>query len=245
MKITQIITVLLVAIMVFSASGLAQDMTKDQWQSEMNRLTTKRNELKGRFDKLTADVNTLKNQSSTLDADIAACEDNLYKLLGMTRDQIDAFERELVGYERRTDELMKMSDADLIKYKDEIMKMSKRVDEMAKTKAGALSRFKNRLSSLRKNIDGLIQTLSKSQIAGMYTVGTWAKDRDCLWNIAKKPATYNNAWMWPKIWQGNKDKISDPDIIQPGWRLAIPGGTELTKEEKSAADSYYRKKARG
>ena len=57
----------------------------------------------------------------------------------------------------------------------------------------------------------------------VYTVGTWAKDRDCLWNISKKPDIYDNAWLWPRIWQGNRDQIKDPDVIHQGQKLKIPG----------------------
>ena len=76
-----------------------------------------------------------------------------------------------------------------------------------------------------------------------YTVGTWAKDRDCLWNIAKKPKIYDNAFLWPKIWQGNKDKIKNPDVIKKGQVLSIPAKGDLTKEEKAASRSYWSKKS--
>ena len=244
MKTFKILTLVIIAAVLFSAVGFAQELSKDQWQSEMNTQTAKRNELKAKLDKLVADINNLKNQSTKLDADVAACEDELYKMLGMTRDQVDAFDRELSGYERRADELMRMADADLLKNKDEVNTMSKRVDEMTNSKVGSLSRFRDRLASLRTKIDGLLATLSK-MATNVYTVGTWKRDRDCLWNIAKKPNTYNNAWLWPKIWQGNKDKIRDPDVIKPGWKLTIPAGKELNKAEKAAANSYYRKKAKG
>ena len=28
---------------------------------------------------------------------------------------------------------------------------------------------------------------------------------------------------WKKIYEANKDQIKDPDLIQPGWKLKIPG----------------------
>ncbi len=49
--------------------------------------------------------------------------------------------------------------------------------------------------------------------------------------------------MWPKIWQGNRDQIKDPDIIKQGQKLKIPKAGEMTAEEKSAAKKYYRKHA--
>ncbi|MDE3058241.1 MAG: LysM peptidoglycan-binding domain-containing protein [Bacteroidota bacterium] len=82
-------------------------------------------------------------------------------------------------------------------------------------------------------------------MAGMektYTVGTWARNRDCLWNISKKKTIYDNPFMWPKIWQGNRDQIKDPDIIHPGQKLKIPVAGPLTDNEKKAEHRYWRKK---
>lgn len=237
--------VLLTAILSILGTSLfaQEEMTKEQWQQQINEATTRRNELKTRLDRLTAEIDNLRNQSSKLDADIAACEDELFSMLGVTRERFEAFDRELRTHEQRADELMRIADADLMRYNDEINSMSKRVNEMMKDKLGKLPRFSSRLANLRKNVDGLLATLAKSGMT--YTVGTWARDRDCLWNIAKKPNIYANAWLWPKIWQSNKDKIRDPDIIQPGWRLNIPPKAEMTREEKSAANSYYKRKAGG
>jgi hypothetical protein len=59
-----------------------------------------------------------------------------------------------------------------------------------------------------------------------------------LWNIARKPTIYDNAFHWPKIWQANRDQIKNPDIIYPGQNLKIPPKAELTAEEKFAARRY-------
>ncbi|MBN2407303.1 MAG: LysM peptidoglycan-binding domain-containing protein [Elusimicrobia bacterium] len=56
----------------------------------------------------------------------------------------------------------------------------------------------------------------------VYKVGTWEKDRDCLWNIAGKKDIYNDPWKWKRIYKANSRIINDPDLIFPGQRLAIP-----------------------
>jgi len=48
---------------------------------------------------------------------------------------------------------------------------------------------------------------------------------DCLWNIAKK--YYNNPFLWTKIYQQNKDKIKNPDLIYPGQVFIIPDIEEI------------------
>lgn len=49
-----------------------------------------------------------------------------------------------------------------------------------------------------------------------YTV----KKGDCLWNIAKK--FYGNGSKYTKIYEANKDKIKNPNLIYPDQVLVIP-----------------------
>lgn len=49
-----------------------------------------------------------------------------------------------------------------------------------------------------------------------YTV----KSRDCLWKIAKQ--FYGNGAQYTKIYNANKDKIKNPNLIYPGQVLTIP-----------------------
>ncbi len=44
---------------------------------------------------------------------------------------------------------------------------------------------------------------------------------DCLWNLADH--YYGNPFDWRKIWNANKDKIKDPNLIYPGQVFDIPG----------------------
>ena len=59
-------------------------------------------------------------------------------------------------------------------------------------------------------------TSSTSSTAQTYTVVSG----DCLWNIAKK--YYGDGSKYPTIYNANKDKIKDPNLIYPGQVLIIP-----------------------
>lgn len=234
----------MILLLTFAFAGILaaqeKEMTKDEWKSEMAAQTTKLEELKAQQAKLTTETDGLKAQSAKLDADLRACEDALYAMLGVTRADVEAFDKELTDMEARVGELQRMSDAELLTHRDELERMNSRLGEMSKSKIALIPRYGQRVSSLQEKVDGLMKSLSKEKT---YTVGSWSRNRDCLWNIAKKKDIYANPWMWPKIWQGNRDKIKDPDLIKPKWVLKIPEGKELSKAEKSAANSYYRKKA--
>jgi hypothetical protein len=51
-----------------------------------------------------------------------------------------------------------------------------------------------------------------------YTV----KQGENLWQIARYWEIYGDGRMWSRILEANQDKITDPNIIQPGWVLTIP-----------------------
>lgn len=231
---------MLVSFLFVSPLIAQEEMTMEEWQSQMTSYKQQQVDLQAELGKLDIEVAALKEQSSKLDADITACEDALYAMLGVTRAEVEAFDKELSQIENRIAELQRMSDAELVNYKDEITKLDARIKEMSKSNICMIPRYGDRIKSAQDKLTALMNSIQKEKT---YTVGTWSRDRDCLWNIAKKKDIYANPWLWPKIWQGNRDLIRDPDIIKPKWVLKIPEGKELSKEEKSAANRYYRKKA--
>jgi nucleoid-associated protein YgaU len=54
-----------------------------------------------------------------------------------------------------------------------------------------------------------------------YTVKS-SKPEDCLWRIAGKKEFYGNAKLWPRIYEANKDKIKNKNLIYPNQVLYIP-----------------------
>jgi nucleoid-associated protein YgaU len=47
---------------------------------------------------------------------------------------------------------------------------------------------------------------------------------DSLWGIAARPAIYHDPLLWPILYQGNRDRLGDPDMIYPRQELAVPRG---------------------
>jgi len=217
-----------------------EEMSREEWQAQMTSYKQQEVDLLAEVGKLESDIAGLKAQSVKLDGEIMACEDALYAMLGVTRADVAAFDKELTDMENRISELQRMSDAELVNYKDEIQRMDARIKEMAKSNICLIPRYGDRVKAAQDKLAALMNSIQKEKT---YVVGTWSRDRDCLWNIAKKKDIYDNAWLWPKIWQGNRDLIRDPDVIKPNWVLKIPEGAQMTKEEKKAANRYYKKKA--
>jgi len=234
---------MIVAVVLTLSVGLAnaQEMTKEQWQQEINKYTQMRNDLQAKVKILGDGNNALTAQSTKLDADCEKCMDDLYALVGSDRQKAAAYSSEVEAAEAKAADLMRLSDADLMARSSEVTDLENKVKELWGDKLSLIPEFWDRLTALDTKVKSLKETLAKQ--VKVYTVGTWSKDRDCLWNISKKPDIYDNAWLWPRIWQGNRDQIKDPDIIHTGQMLKIPQGKEMTGEETAAAKKYYRKVA--
>ena len=66
---------------------------------------------------------------------------------------------------------------------------------------------------------------SFTTLPAQYRIRTWRGERDCLWNIAKDKAIYDNPYLWRKLYEANKEKLPDPnnpDWVEPGIILTIP-----------------------
>ena len=241
MKFTTILTLLLAVLLIASVGAAQEKMTKDQWQQQINDFTAQRNDLSAKVKAATDEVTTAQTQSAKLDDDYKKCIDDLYALVGSNAEEAAAYRAQIDAAETSANELSKLSDADLMARSSDVEALSTTVKGLWANKLSVIPEFYDRLTKLNDQVKSLETTLA-GQVK-IYTVGTWQHDRDCLWNISKKKDIYDNAWMWPKIWEGNRDQIKDPDIIHPGQKLKIPKAGEMTAEEKSAAKKYYRKHA--
>ncbi len=243
MKKMMIVLVALVVTLGFTVSAFAQEerLEKDVWQKQMSEQTSLRNDAKAKLEKLNADIAALKQQSAQKDIDLKKCGEELLGLVGATQADVDAYEAKVAALEAKVNDLARLSNQDLLSRKTELDDVQKSLDELKTSKLSLLPMFYDRIAALQEKIDGMKGALASME--KFYTVGTWSKDRDCLWNISKKKDIYANPFMWPKIWQGNRDKIKDPDVIHKGQKLKIPNAAPLSAEEKKAANKYYRSKA--
>ena len=67
----------------------------------------------------------------------------------------------------------------------------------------------------------VVQQKKKRETSSAPKVKTYTvKSGDCLWNIAKK--YYGNGAQYTKIYNVNKGKIKNPNLIYPGQVLTIP-----------------------
>ena len=245
--ITISILALIIGITLVSSPVYAQaKMTKEEWQKQITDYTAQRDNLKKTLAQLNKDIDSLKAALASLTQKIASVNSDTKALTGASDEMHKAFTAQVAALENWVNELARLSNQDLFARKKEVDTVQSKLNDLKKSKLSALEEFYNRLQAIQQKIDGLRSALAKPEfIASLektYVVGTWKKNRDCLWNISKKKDIYDNPFMWPKIWQGNRDQIKDPDIISKGQRLKIPTAGPLTDSEKKAERKYWSKK---
>jgi hypothetical protein len=237
-------TIIAALVSAFVINSFAQEkMTKEDWQNQIKDVTAKQIDLKNQFTGLQKEVSDLQKQDADKSEALKQCQDALTALLGPLEAPFVAM---LDAIDARLNELTPLSNQDLWARRAEIDSVQNWIDIAQKNPVSAIQKYQDRLKDQQTRLDALKKTLASINANGetmpTYTVGTWARDRDCLWNIAKKPKIYDNPFLWPKIWQGNRDQIKNPDVIQKGQKLKIPPKAALTKEENSALRRYWSKK---
>ena len=203
---------------VFAANVFAQEMTKEEWQNEINRLTERKVSLTSELNSLKAEVANLKKMRDGLKS-YDQCIDEMYAMLGASKADLDNFRKQL-------NDLTAKIDAKEAPKADRQAEL----DAMKKNKISALQEFFDKVhNQLQRKLDAWVE--APKEINYEVVKG------DHLWGIAKKKEHYANPFAWPIIYKANRDQIKNPDLIFPKQNFKIPN---LTEEEKSKYEKIRR-----
>ncbi len=242
----RILTLAVFLLAVVAVSQAQQNLSKEEWQRQITEYTSQRDNLKNQLAALTKEIDGLRSTLASLDKQIQTVRDETLALTGATDATRKEFEQRLQGLEDRVAALLPLSNQDLYVRRFEVDSAQTMKDNLMKERIAAAERYYIRLQNIQSKIDNLRATLAsvKSMEASEehYVVRSWSKYHDCLWNISKKKKIYDNPFLWPKIWQANRDQIKDPDIIRIGEHLKIPPTGGLTTAEKNAERDYWSKR---
>ncbi|MCS6965266.1 MAG: LysM peptidoglycan-binding domain-containing protein [Candidatus Kapabacteria bacterium] len=215
-----------------------EQLTKAEAEQRIQEWEGKVLRLQSEFRAISTEVQRLETQLGQLGQDIRRCNEEIYALLGVTEAEVERFRQRLGVLEGRVRQYRGLSDEVLAERRAEIAALEAELNALRTEKMALLSEFYNRIVELAQEI----RRLYREPKIKTYTVGTWARDRDCLWNISAKQHIYGDPFQWVKIWQANTDQIRNPDIIYPGQVLRVPPPGAKTPEELKAERAYYRKK---
>lgn len=216
------------------------ELTKKEAEFRIQDFMQRVETLKAQLAEVQKNLNAKKSDLERVKKELNDCDKDLKTLLGVTDADIAAFRQKLGVIEGKVRELQRLPNS-LLATKEkqaEVADLERQLNELRGNKISLLPEFYNKIIALAKDIRGLYREVRKET----YTVGTWAENRDCLWNIANKTEIYADPMLWPKIWQANKDIIRNPDIIFPGQELTLPEKGPKTSDEIKAERKYWRMK---
>lgn len=214
------------------------ELTCDEADARINDYQSKIDALNKNLVAAKAALLEAENNLATQNKNLQDCEKEILALIEATEAEVDAFRQKLGVIEGKVRQMKGLSNDVLADRRAEVEQLENDLNELRKDKIAVIPEFYDKILSLAKDIKGLYR---EKEITG-YTVGTWAQDRDCLWNIAGKMEIYGDPFQWPKIWQANTDIIRNPDIIHPGQVLQVPPAGPKTDDETKAERRYYRNK---
>jgi TolA-binding protein len=215
-----------------------EQLTKDEAVIKINEFTLKVQELTNTLNTLDQDIANLRSELDNVIAQLKDCNKSLNELIGANEADVAAFAQKLGNLEGRVRSMKNLSNDVLAEKVNEVKALEEEWNQLKNNKISILPQFYDRMVTLHRDIKGLYRTPSTKS----YTVGTWAENRDCLWNIAGNIEIYGDPFMWPKIWQANTEIIRNPDIIFPGQVLKVPTKNPKTDDEIKAERKYWRKK---
>lgn len=215
-----------------------KELECDEADARIQKYKEQNATLQSKLTGLKADITKAEGDLATAVGDLKKCNDDIYSMIGASEADVNNFRERLGRLEGKVREMQRLNDDQLADRQAEVKALEEELNGLRRERVAALPEFYDRVIALARDIKGLYR---EKKIKG-YTVGTWAENRDCLWNISGRAEIYGDPFQWPKIWQANTDKIKNPDIIQPGWVLTIPPAGPKTDEEMKAERKYWRKK---
>ena len=105
--------------------------------------------------------------------------------------------------------------------------------------------LKKRANSIIARVQKLEEELAKAPAVKLGPNVYKVKKGDSLWRISGYKNIYNDPYQWQKIYQANRERIKDPDLIYVGQHLVVPPKTmhRVLKGENlfeiSAYESIY------
>jgi len=223
MKYYKQVLALLALIVFFSTSIIAQEeeITTDEWEAEIARLTQEKADLTKEIEGLQTEVNALSEKKNSLQT-FEDCQNEMYGMVGADADAV-------ADYSAKVNAVM----ADISAKKPEKADRQAELDALKASKLSALPAFNNL-------VHGKLQKMLDSWVEAPKDVKYEVVRGDHLWGIAKKGDHYGNGHAWPMIYNANRDEIKNPDLIYPAQIFTVPNLSDEESEKYNKIKSNYK-----
>ncbi len=120
-----------------------------------------------------------------------------------------------------------LAQAELKKAQDRIGLSDQQVEQLQQAQDKLAAGDSGSAFLLLQELNARLQTETRSYVV---------QENESLWHVAGQQEVYGNSYLWPLVWQANKNKVRQPDQLYKGLRLTIPAHPTL--QEVSDALAY-------
>jgi hypothetical protein len=213
------------------------ELNQDQWEAVRDHFVVEAIKMLAKMDTLSGEIDSLKQVLVMIDN--YDCEEELYAMVGATREEVRSFRLKFEETEKRiSGKIGTPDDARTMYY-----------DEVSASKIKCLPEFYERF---RKMENMMIAGWESGDIKTREDIYTVVKG-DCLWKISGMK--YKTPYLWPAIWDANRNtilnpeqfeediyrKVYDPNYIYPGQVLKIPSVNDQDRKDAEQKSKEFRK----
>jgi len=233
-----LLTTVVVLVLTAGSAIAADKMTYEDYQIQLQKYLDRETVALAEIDIEQAIIDSLRARIEGLEVEIVALWDEIYALIGVDKEAMLAFLREIEALEGKVNVLARLSPDNLLERASELDELAEAVKVLQDDIRALLSDPRSRLERLAARIEALKASLPKPK-HDMYVV----LRGDYLWKISGKPQIFDDPWKWMRIYSANRDEIRDPDLIFPDQRLVIP--RTIGRDEHLVAKGEYLQKIAG
>lgn len=215
----RLVCIALLFVMIFAFSSYAQEARKiklEEYQVLLQKWQDREATAKMAIAIEDSMIAELKNKYKLTEAEIARVQQEIYAMLGVYEADLENYNKELSALDNQLKALRNLTPELLYQRQEEIEAANKKLDALKNNPLSNIPNYDKKLGNYDNNVQSLKARVPAPRV-DTYTV----QRGDCMWNIAKKPDIYNDAFKWPRIWSANAAAIKDPNLIYPAQILNI------------------------
>ena len=179
--------------------------------------------LQGDMTTVQGDVATLQGDMTTVQGDVATLQKNekdhekIHQVL--KKDVKDLQTSVSVAKEMAATAKMEADQA-----RKEIKQLARDTQEKTDLLFAKLNNLEKRVRALEQRVGKKPLKLKPKKLYPVKKIGKLyeVKKGESLWRISGHKDVYNDPSKWKKIYEANKNKIANPNVVYPGQRLVIP-----------------------
>jgi chromosome segregation ATPase len=173
--------------------------------------------------KLQGDMATLRGDVTTLQGDMTTLQEKVKgheKIHQVLKEDVKDLQTSVsVAKEMAATAKMEADQA-----RKEIKQLARETQEKTDLLFAKLNNLEKRVRALEQRVGKKPLKLKPKKLYPVKKIGKLyeVKKGESLWRISGHKNVYNDPSKWKKIYEANKNKIANPNVVYPGQRLVIP-----------------------